>query len=159
MVRDKQAFHVLLADDCESDRLLIKRAMQHMARLRLAGEVPDGDGVLNYFLGRQHFHDRNAFPVPDLLLLDLKMPGRDGFAVLDWLKVRPYQNLTVVVLTDSMEPEHIKRALDLGADLYQIKPRTSDERVGMLVALEDRLIKASSPPQYVRSRLPSRAAA
>jgi len=156
--KDKQAYHVLLADDCETDRLLIKRAMQHMARLRLTGEVADGDEVLNYFQGRQHFNDRAAFPVPDLLLLDLKMPGRDGFAVLDWLKARPYQNLTVVVLTDSMEPEHIKRALDLGADLYQIKPRTNDERVGMLVALEDHLLKRSLPPVYPRRRLVAKAA-
>jgi CheY-like chemotaxis protein len=156
--KDKEAFHVLLADDCESDRLLIKMAMRHVARLRLSGEASDGDGVLNYFLGREHFSDRAAFPVPDLLLLDLKMPGRDGFAVLDWLKSRPYRDLTVVVLTDSMEPEHIKRALDLGADLYQVKPRTNDDRLNMLVALESHLVKICSPPQYSRLPLTARTA-
>jgi CheY-like chemotaxis protein len=156
--KDKEAYHVLLADDCESDRLLIKMAMQRVARLRLAGEVSDGDGVLNYFLGRKHFNDRATFPVPDLLLLDLKMPGRDGFGVLDWLKSGPYRQLTVVVLTDSMEPADIKRALDLGADLYQVKPRSNDDRLNMLVALEDHLIKTSSPPQYSRLPLPARAA-
>jgi CheY-like chemotaxis protein len=156
--KDKEAYHVLLADDCESDRLLIKMAMRQAARLRLAGEVSDGNGVLNYFLGRQHFTNRATFPVPDLLLLDLKMPGRDGFGVLDWLKSRAYRDLTIVVLTDSMEPAHIKRALDLGADLYQVKPRTNEDRLSMLLALEHHLVKASSPPQYSRLPLTARAA-
>src|SRR5437667_11298977 len=95
--REKQTYHVLLADDCENDRLLVKMAMQRMARLRLAGEVSDGDGVVSYLLGQGQFNDRETFPVPDLLLLDLKMPSKDGFEVLDWLRSRDYQELTVVV--------------------------------------------------------------
>jgi len=156
--RQRETFNVLLADDSENDRLLVKVAMRHTARLRLAGEVGDGNGVMSYFLGRAQFTDRGTFPVPDLLLLDLKMPERDGFEVLNWLRSRRYQNLTVVVLTDSMEPAHIKRALDLGADLYQVKPRSNDDRLAMLAALEDHLVKAAAPREYARTRLAASAA-
>ena len=155
---EKQKYQVLLADDCANDRLLIKLAMEQSSRLKLAAEVGDGDGVIGYLMGHAQFNDRETFPVPDLLLLDLKMPVKDGFAVLDWLKSRSYQDLTVVVLTDSMEPEHIKRALDLGADLYQVKPHSNDDRLGMLYALEEHLIKASAPPRYSPSRRFAKAA-
>ena len=74
--------------------------------------------------------------IPDLLLLDLKMPFKDGFEVLEWLRPRKYDNLTVIVLTDSVDPRDIKRALDLGADYYQVKSRSNDERDAMAVAFE-----------------------
>jgi hypothetical protein len=71
--------------------------------------------------------------------LDLKMPVRDGFSVLEWLNTQKYEKLVVVILTDSMEPAHIKRALDLGADRFQVKPKSAHERHAMMLALEEYL--------------------
>jgi CheY-like chemotaxis protein len=141
-------FSVLVADDAESDRLLLKTAMRYARRLQIVGEVADGAQTIAYLKGHADFRDRQKFPFPDLLLLDLKMPRLGGFEVLEWLGSQPFTNLNVVVLTDSMEPAHIKRALDLGADLFQMKPRTKHERETMIHALEDYLTTAALKSVY-----------
>src|ERR1700743_1554416 len=78
----KEIFHVLMADDDEEDRMLMKLALRRAARLQLAGEAENGNEVVSYLKGQGQYSNRQAFPVPDLLLLDLKMPGKDGFEVL-----------------------------------------------------------------------------
>src|SRR5262249_49374578 len=118
----KENFLVLMADDSEGDRMLFKHALGRADRLQLIGELTDGQQVVAYLKGTGAFANRAEFPVPDLLLLDLKMPRKDGFEVLEWLRTQSFDKMIVVVLTDSMHPEHIKRALDLGADLFQVKP-------------------------------------
>jgi CheY-like chemotaxis protein len=138
----KDTYSVLVADDSADDRLLLRAAVNQTARLRIAAEVRDGGEVIAYLRGHD---DREKHPLPDLLLLDLKMPVMDGFEVLEWLRVRPFEDLTVVVLTDSMQPEHIQRALQLGADLFQIKPRSNRERETMVMALENHIFAARRP--------------
>ena len=142
----KENFLVLVADDSEDDRFLLKKAMHRASRLRIIGEVGNGGDVINYFKGHAHFNDREKFPLPDLLLLDLKMPHKDGFEVLTWLRTQSFKNLTVVVLTDSMQAEHIKRALDLGADLFQVKPRMPHDLASMILALEEHLLFSRQVP-------------
>lgn len=137
-------FFVLVADDSVGDRLLLRTAIPQARRLRIICEVSDGDEAIAYFKGHAGFGDREKFPLPDLLLLDLNMPGRDGFEVLKWLRTHPVRNnLTVVVLTASMESEDIKRALDLGADLFQVKPRSQRDRHAMVMALEEHLVNSA----------------
>jgi CheY-like chemotaxis protein len=143
---------VLLADDSSEDRLLFKSSMQHTRRLRLVAEAGDGREAMDYFEGRGRFADRGRFPLPDLLLLDLYMPRVDGFELLAWLQARAFNHLTVV-LTDSMRSEDIKRALDLGADLFQMKPTGEYERQAMVLALEERLVKSYvETPEAVSTR-------
>jgi CheY-like chemotaxis protein len=139
-------YMVLVADDSEDDRFLLKQAMRRARRLELVGEVTNGRDVLNYLKGHADFADRQKFPMPDLLLLDLKMPHMDGFEVLRWLQNESLEHMTVVVLTDSMRAEHIKKALDLGADLFQVKPHEVYELEAMMLALEDRLIQSTRAP-------------
>ena len=129
---------VLVADDSVDDRFLIKAAMRRAVRLQLVGEVIDGVEVIEYFSGQGAYANRESHPVPDLLLLDLKMPRKDGFDVLTWLRTSPSLDLMVVVLTESMRPDDIKLALDLGADLFQVKPHSQRDCEAMMQALEDR---------------------
>jgi CheY-like chemotaxis protein len=137
----KKTFFVLLVDDSSEDRLLFKDSLWRTTRLRLVADAADGRAALDYFMGRGQFADRNKFPLPDLLLLDLNMPCVNGFEVLAWLRTRSFSHLTVV-LTDSMQPEDIKRALDLGADLFQMKPANEHDRHAMVLALEARLMRS-----------------
>jgi CheY-like chemotaxis protein len=134
-------YSVLLADDSSEDRFLFKGSLWHTTRLRLVAEAEDGREAIDYFEGCGQFADREKFPLPDLLLLDLNMPRVDGFEVLTWLQRRAFDHFTVV-LTDSMHPEDIKRALDLGADLFQMKPRRDRDRQAMALALEELLVKS-----------------
>lgn len=162
-----ESFFVLVADDSIEDRLLLKAAIRQSRRLRTICEVSDGDEVIAYFKGHAGFGDRAKFPIPDLLLLDLGMPVRDGFEVLEWLRAHPLPgDLTVVVLTASMESQDIKRALDLGADLFQVKPRSQRDRHAMVMALEELLLNSAQaaarrltalPPIPTRAELAARA--
>jgi CheY-like chemotaxis protein len=142
----KETYLVYMADDSEGDRLLFKAALKRAASLQLIGEATNGHDVMAYLKGHGPFANREEFPLPDLLLLDLKMPRKDGFEVLEWLRTQSLENLTVVVLTDSMQPEHIKRALDLGADLFQVKPVANHDREAMVLALESYMLNSSSAP-------------
>jgi CheY-like chemotaxis protein len=144
---EKDAYHVLVADDSTDDRFLLHSAMHRATRLHIVAEVADGAEVIAYLKGRDAYADRKRYPLPDLLLLDLKMPQMDGFEVLEWMQTQSFPGLTVVVLTDSMQAEHIKRALDLGADLFQVKPRANPEREAMVLALEEFIGGARTPGQ------------
>ncbi len=140
-------YHVLIADDSAEDRLLLKAAMCAAGRLQCVGEVSDGSETIAYLKGHDEFSNRKKYPMPDLLLLDLKMPVKDGFEVLKWLHARRLKEpLAVVVLTSSMESADIKRALDLGADLFQVKPKSHHERQAMVVALEEYVANTSHSP-------------
>jgi len=141
----EQQFFVLVADDSENDRWLLSLAMGRTARLRIVAEVTNGADVIAYLQGSGRFAQREKFPLPDLLLLDLAMPVKNGFEVLTWLRRQPLPSLKVVVLTDSMNPEHIKRALDLGADHFQVKPASNGELESMVFALEESMLKMIRP--------------
>ena len=90
--------------------------------------VTDGQEAIDYLQGGAKYADREAHPLPDLLLLDLKMPKLNGFDVLSWLRRQPgLKRLLVTVLTSSDQPKDINRAYDLGANSYLLKPHNSGE--------------------------------
>jgi len=114
---------VLLAEDDPDDVLLTQIAFE---RARLANPlqiVRDGEEAIAYLAGEGSFADRDQFPFPILLLLDLKMPKVDGFQVLEWLRFRPpVQQVPVAIMTASDHDPDISRAYQLGAHSYLIKP-------------------------------------
>src|SRR6185295_13358241 len=90
-------------------------------RLQLIWRGEDGNQAIEYLSASGRFADRNQYPWPDLLVLDLKMPNRDGFEVLQWMQGKPNMPL-VVVLSSSDLPADKLRAAQLGATMYQPKP-------------------------------------
>ena len=114
---------VLLAEDDPDDVLLTQIAFE---RARLANPlqvVRDGEETIAYLKGEGVFADRERYPFPILLLLDLKMPKVDGFQVLEWLRSQPeHLQLPVAIMTSSDHDPDMTRASDLGADSYLIKP-------------------------------------
>jgi CheY-like chemotaxis protein len=128
---------ILLAEDDPNDVLLIQRAFQK-AGLRNALKITrDGDQAIDYLGGQGMYADRERFPLPFLLLLDLKMPGTDGFEVLQWVRKEPeLKRLLVVVLTSSNLQTDVDRAYELGANSYLVKPVSFDEMVNMIQRFE-----------------------
>src|SRR3954453_16875699 len=101
------ALKILIADDSADDRFLLQRSLKAVPSCEVVGCAEDGDAAVRYLSGEGRFSDRSRFPFPDLLLLDLKMPGMNGFEVLEWLSQRVFRDLRVVVLSGSALDEDI----------------------------------------------------
>jgi CheY-like chemotaxis protein len=127
---------VLLAEDSENDVLMFRRAARRAKFSQPLHVVTNGEEVLAYLKGEGRFSDRSQYPLPGLVLLDLKMPRMNGFEVLQWVRQQPqFTALQVVVLSSSDEIRDINRAYQLGANSFLVKPLSFDEFVGMLEAL------------------------
>lgn len=114
---------ILLAEDNPDDVLLVKMALAKAGVTGPIHVVRDGAEAIAYLQGAPPFEDRAAHPLPRLLLLDLKMPRLNGFAILEWVKTRPELSLMVVaVLSGSEWPHDLDRAYALGAHFYILKP-------------------------------------
>src|SRR5687768_15709889 len=114
---------ILIAEDNEDHVFFLRRALQKGKVLNPVFVVSDGEETIAYLKGEGKFADRYEYPLPALLLLDLRMPKIDGFEVLEWIRQQPcLKRLRVVVLTTSDDPKDINRAYDLGANSFMIKP-------------------------------------
>lgn len=116
-------YPILLVEDNRDDVLMIQRAF-HKANLAMPLHVvSDGDAAVLYLSGQGDYSDRDQYPLPVLMLLDLKLPRKSGLEVLEWLRQQPgLKRLVVVVLTSSKENIDINRAYELGANSYLVKP-------------------------------------
>jgi len=116
---------ILLVEDDADDALLIQRAFRKAKIVNPIQAVVDGDESVAYLSGAAPYGDRRQFPLPVLILLDLKLPRRSGFEVLEWLRSQPGLKRTpVVVLTSSKETVDVNHAYELGANSYLLKPVT-----------------------------------
>jgi len=116
-------YTILLVEDDPNDVLLIQRAFRKSNVANPIQVVGDGEEAIAYLSGRGPYADRERYPLPVLLLLDLKLPRKSGFEVLEWLRQQPgLKRLPVAVLTSSAETPDINRAYDLGANSYLVKP-------------------------------------
>jgi CheY-like chemotaxis protein len=117
-------FTVLLVEDDLNDIFLVKRAFK-MAHLQNPLQVvTDGQEAVNYLKGEAKYSDRTLFPLPKLIVMDIKMPRRTGFEVLEWVKSNrgPLRRIPVVIVSSSNNPTDINRAYELGANAYMVKP-------------------------------------
>jgi CheY-like chemotaxis protein len=113
---------ILLAEDREDDIILIQRAFKKSGFDIPLKIVRDGDEAIRYFSGSGEYTDRNLHPLPSLFLLDLKMPLKDGFEVLRWIKQEPeLKDIPVIVLTLSNRIRDVNQAYALGAYSFLIK--------------------------------------
>ncbi len=93
----------------------------------------DGDDAVSYLAGNPPYGDRDEHPLPSLVLLDLKLPRRDGHEVLEWIRAHTeFAALPVVVLTSSSRDGDIERAYACGANSYLVKPPQFGELTAMV---------------------------
>jgi CheY-like chemotaxis protein len=113
---------ILLAEDREDDVILIQRAFKKAGFDIPLKVVADGEEAIYYLSGLGQYADRNRYPIPSLILLDLKLPLRDGFEVLHWMKQQPkLKDIPVIVLTLSNRIKDVNKAYALGAYSFLIK--------------------------------------
>jgi len=120
---------VLLVDDSEDDALLMQRAFRKSAEFPKVQWLTNGNDATLYLCGHGQFKDRTVYPLPSLILLDLKLPVKNGFEVLRWLRSYPaFASIPVIVLSDCIDPRIIRRAYELGANSFIRKPQNEDLR-------------------------------
>jgi CheY-like chemotaxis protein len=114
---------VLLAEDREDDILIMRKAFAQTDFPGSLFVVRDGDEAIAYLKGDAPYANRAEYPLPALLLLDLKMPRKSGFEVLSWIRQQPHlAALRVIVLTSSEATSDLNRAYELGANSFLAKP-------------------------------------
>jgi len=123
--KNKRAFTLLIAEDDPDDLILIREALDENRFECVFKSVNDGEELLHYLRNTGRYADKKLFPKPDIILLDLNMPRKDGREALAEIKGDPeLKFLPVVVLTTSNSAEDIIRSYTLGANSYIIKPST-----------------------------------
>ena len=112
----------LIVDDSEDDRFFLERELKKvLPRSSVVGILRDGEAAVEYLNGAGPFANRALFPLPDVMLLDLKMPRMNGFDVLRWLRLQNLKELMVIVLSSSFLMDDIQTAKALGAHHYVLK--------------------------------------
>lgn len=132
-------YTVVLVDDSEDDRLFMRMILERSSKLVVVGEARDGQEAMDYLKGEGVFEDRKTHPFPDVLLLDLKMPRKNGYDVLEWLKTQSLKNLTVVVISGSWLAEDVAKSMALGAHGYFKKTSVKEEQESMVSGIENLL--------------------
>jgi CheY-like chemotaxis protein len=142
---------ILLAEDREDDILLIRRVFTKGNILNPLQIVRNGEEAIAYLKGEGPYANREEYPLPDLVLLDLKMPRIDGFEVLKWIREQPELcALRVVVLTSSEEIRDVNLAYQLGANSFLVKPLDFERFVEISQALKGYWLWTSKSPEIFR---------
>jgi CheY-like chemotaxis protein len=120
---ETKEFTVLLVEDDLNDIFLVKRAFKMERILNPLQVVTDGLEAIYYLRGAGKYSDRSAYPLPRLIVLDIRMPRKDGFEVLEWVKQdNKLRRIPVVIVSSSDNAADINRAYELGANAYMVKP-------------------------------------
>jgi CheY-like chemotaxis protein len=129
---------ILLVEDNANDVLLIERAIRKAKLANPIQVATNGEEAIAYLAGDPPYADRHRFPLPILILLDLKLPRKSGLEVLEWLRGCPQlRRINVVVLTSSRESSDVNRAYDLGVNSYLVKPVSPDRLLEMMRTVGD----------------------
>lgn len=114
---------ILVAEDEPNDRFFIQRAFQDCGTRHRVMFVSDGQQAVDYLDGGAPFDDRQTFPAPAMLIVDVKMPRRNGFEVIQWVRAhRDWHCLPVLVFSSSSLAQDVQRAYQLNANTYLTKP-------------------------------------
>jgi CheY-like chemotaxis protein len=119
---------LLLVEDNEDDVFLMKRALKSARVVNPLLVVEDGQEALDYLGGAGKFADRDQYPLPAVVFLDLKLPFISGHEVLAWIRrQKEFESMVVIVLTSSNEASDLSRCYALGANSYLVKPPTPEQ--------------------------------
>lgn len=137
---------IMLVDDSEDDRELMRFAFKKAGILNPICEMHGGDEAIAYLSGEGQYADRDRYPLPCLIITDLKMPATDGFEVLEWIQTRPeLARVPKLVLTSSALPGDEKRARQLGCCAYFVEPSQLNNLVRVVAEMDEDWISEHCP--------------
>ena len=129
---------LLYAEDEPNDAFFLQLAFTRAGLPHVLKVVPDGDQAVDYLSGVGAFTDREQYPLPCLTLLDIKMPKRSGFEVLEWIRQQPeFKSLPVLMFTSSQHPADMEKARQFAADGYLLKPSSPLKLVELVKSLHE----------------------
>ena len=143
---------ILLAEDDEDHVVLIRHAFAEADLRNPLFVVWNGEEAIAYLSGTGKYSNRDEYPLPDLLLLDLKMPRLDGFEVLKWVRQQPgLAPLRILVLTSSNELRDVNRAYQLGANSFLVKPLDFQDVIQLSKVIQKYWLNRSKTPEISRN--------
>jgi CheY-like chemotaxis protein len=142
---------MLMAEDDDNDVYFIERAFKEAQITTPLQRVKDGQEAMDYLRGEGKFTNRTLYPLPRMLLLDLKMPRKSGFEVIEWVRKQPgLKRLPIVILTSSLEDPDVNRAYELGANTYLVKPVKFESLVKLVKALHLFWLESAEQPSVTK---------
>jgi Response regulator containing CheY-like receiver, AAA-type ATPase, and DNA-binding domains len=137
---------IMLVDDSLDDLELMRIAFKRAGIRNPIAEMHSGEEAIEYLSGEGKYADRRHFPLPCVVITDLKMPGVDGFELLEWLKGQSaFDRVPKIVLTASRHDEDERRATEVGCSAYFVKPEQLDGLVKLVSKMNDGWISVYCP--------------
>jgi DNA-binding response OmpR family regulator len=139
---------VLLVEDDPADAHLVQRAFKKAGLEVPMFRLGNGDDAVAYLNGDPPYENRAAFPMPAVILLDIKLPRRSGLEVLQWVRSRKnaVRRIPVVIFTSSRHVSDINTAYESGANSYLAKPETSSQLLAIAEAFKTYWIQLNEQP-------------
>ena len=134
---------IIQLEDDMNDVFLFDRAFK---KAQVAAELVSFQDSEHFItsLNEREKVQTNESPLPSLVLLDIKLPRKSGFEVLEWMRTHPvFKRIPVVMLTSSAQPGDVRRAYDLGANGYLVKPMDIDQMIRLLGSVQDFWVHAN----------------
>ncbi|MDP3541315.1 MAG: response regulator [Elusimicrobiota bacterium] len=129
---------ILAVEDNDDDQFLLREAWKAAGISNPLTIVENGEQACEYLRGAGPYADRDAYPLPALVLLDIKLPGMSGLETLAWLRAQDnLRTLPVIILTASTWPEEVAEAYTHGASSFVIKPSAAQELTDFVAALKN----------------------
>lgn len=128
---------ILLVEDSEDDVFLIKRAFREAKVDNPVYVVNDGQSAVEYLSGEKEYQDRSRYPLPSLILSDLKLPKQSGLEVIKWIRSHSSTKaIPVVFFSSSQEAADVNQAYYWGANAYLVKPSCCQRRLDIIRAVK-----------------------
>jgi CheY-like chemotaxis protein len=145
---------ILVVEDNDDHVFLLRHAFEKAGISNPVKVAGNGEDAIAYLAGTGRYSERKGFPLPSMVLMDLKLPGISGFDVLKWIRQQPgLKTLRVAMLTSSDLTQEINQAYELGANMFLTKPVDLDKLVEMMKVLHAHWLKHAHAPEV--SRVPN----
>jgi len=140
---------VLLVEDDVSDFRLIQRAFAKIKPSIPMFRLTHGDEAVAYLAGDAPYENRSLHPIPCVLLLDIKLPRRSGFEVLEWIRMQDsaLKRIPIIMLTSSSHQVDVNKAYELGVNSYLVKPTNNSELEQLVSAFRTYWMELNEGPK------------